>query len=175
MIISEELFSNEISRLHVCGKRWVVGLSGGADSLCLTLLADRYCKSTGRSLHACIVDHKLRKESSAEIIPTCKLLEQKKIPYRVYVWEGGAKATGSIEQKARKARYEFLLQCGNEIAADTLMTAHHALDQWETFFMRLSRGSALKGLASIRPVSTFHNISLVRPLLAFSPNFRFLI
>ena len=170
MIISEELFSNEISRLHVCGKRWVVGLSGGADSLCLTLLADMYCRSTGRSLHACIVDHKLRKESSAEIIPTCKLLEQKKIPYRVYVWEGGAKATGSIEQKARKARYEFLLQCGNEIAADTLMTAHHALDQWETFFMRLSRGSALKGLASIRPVSTFHNISLVRPLLAFSPD-----
>ncbi|MBQ7524268.1 MAG: tRNA lysidine(34) synthetase TilS [Alphaproteobacteria bacterium] len=149
---------------------WVVGLSGGADSLCLTLLSNEYAKCRDIKLYACIVDHKLRPESSTEILPTIEILKQHSIQYKVFTWEHLEKITGSIEQRARKARYEFLYQYCQETGANILMTAHHALDQWETFFMRLSRGSALKGLASIQPVSNFKNILLARPLLHFTPD-----
>ena len=169
MIITEELFADTIKKLGFTGKTWVVGLSGGANSLCLTLLSHEYAKCRDINLYACIVDHKLRPESSTEILPTIEILKQNSINYKVFTWEHSEEITGSIEQKARKARYEFLYQYCQETGANILMTAHHALDQWETFFMRLSRGSALKGLASIQPVSKFKDILLARPLLHFSP------
>ena len=170
MIITKELFADAIEKLMITGHTWVVGLSGGADSLCLTMLANEYATEHGVNLYACIVDHKLRPESSTEILPTIEILKQNSINYKVFTWEHSAEITGSIEQKARKARYEFLYQYCHETGADVLMTAHHALDQWETFFMRLSRGSALKGLTSIKSVSSFNDILLVRPLLQFSPD-----
>ena len=170
MIITKELFADAIEKLMITGHTWVVGLSGGADSLCLTLLANEYATEHDMNVYACIVDHKLRPESSTEILPTIEILKQNSINYKVFTWEHSAEITGSIEQKARKARYEFLYQYCQETGADILMTAHHALDQWETFFMRLSRGSALKGLTSIKPVSSFNDILLVRPLLQFSPD-----
>lgn len=170
MIITKELFINEIEKLKLNANVWVVGLSGGADSLCLTLLANEYAMEHGIKLYACIVDHKLRPESSTEILPPIEILKENLINYQVFTWEHSEKITGSIEQKARKARYEFLYQYCQETGASVLMTAHHALDQWETFFMRLSRGSALKGLTSIQSVSSFEDILLVRPLLKFSPD-----
>ena len=170
MIITKESFANAIENLELNQDAWVVGLSGGADSLCLTLLANEYANEHDINLYACIVDHKLRPESSTEIIPTIEILKQYSIQYKVFTWVHSTEIKGSIEQKARKARYEFLYQYCLETGASVLMTAHHALDQWETFFMRLSRGSALKGLTSIQPVSTFQDILLARPLLKFSPN-----
>lgn len=169
MIITEELFAREIERLRIASDAWVIGLSGGADSLCLTLLANEYTKARNMKLHACIVDHKLRPESSIEILPTIEILKSMRISYKVVIWKHSEDITGSIEQKARRTRYEFLYQYCQETGAKVLMTAHHALDQWETFFMRLSRGSALKGLTSIQLVSNFKDILLVRPLLHFSP------
>jgi len=114
------------------------------------------------------VDHKLRPESSTEIIPTIDILKKHSVDYRISVWEH-PEIVGSIEQKARAARYDFLYRYCLETGAEILMTAHHALDQWETFFMRLSRGSSLRGLSSINPISKFRNIQLARPLLHFSP------
>ena len=170
MIITKELFATAIEKLGLNENAWVVGLSGGADSLCLTLLTNEYAIEHGIQLHACIVDHKLRPESSTEILPTIEILKQHSIQYKVFTWEHSEKITGSIELKARKARYEFLYRYCQETGANVLMTAHHALDQWETFFMRLSRGSALKGLTSIQPVSNFRDITLARPLLKFLPD-----
>ncbi len=168
MIITKELFTSEISRLSIQGKNWVIGLSGGADSLCLTLLASEYLIENTGYLRACIVDHKLRPESSTEILPTIEILKKHSIDYKVLVWEH-SEITGSIEQKARAARYDLLYQYCKETNSEVLMTAHHSLDQWETFFMRLSRGSSLKGLSAIKPFSKFKDIHLARPLLRFSP------
>lgn len=169
MIITKELFAHEVEKLMLGAKAWVVGLSGGSDSLCLTLLANEYANINEIKLCACIVDHKLRPESSTEILPIIEIMREKRIDYKVFIWAHPTPITGGIEQKARTARYEFLYQCCRETGANILMTAHHALDQWETFFMRLSHGSALRGLASIKSVSKFRDILLVRPLLHFSP------
>lgn len=147
---------------------FVVGLSGGADSLCLTLLMNEYVKLNNFELFACIVDHKLRKESSTEILPIIKILEDRKINYKVLVWKH-EKIKTKVELLARQARYNLLYDFCKSIGSDCLCTAHHALDQWETFFMRLSRGSGVRGLSSIYSVSDFRDIKLLRPLLSFTP------
>ena len=51
-------------------------------------------------------------------------------------------------------------------SAKVLLTAHNLEDQVETFFIRLSRGSGLKGLSAMKPLSKINNhVSLYRPLL----------
>ena len=148
--------------------KFVIGLSGGADSLCLTLLMKEYAHTNNCQIIACIVDHKLRIESSTEILPIIELLKHNNIKYKVLVWEHGNINT-KIELQARQARYNLLYHFYKNINYNCLCTAHHALDQWETFFMRLSRGSGIRGLASISPLSNFKDIILLRPLLHFTP------
>lgn len=164
MIISAESFARGMNKLGISGNI-VVGLSGGADSLCLTMLLNEYCHE---NTFACIVDHRLRPTSSSEIIPIITILKQNNINYCIKTWEHN-KITGNLEQKARTARYDLLLKYCSEINAEFLCTAHHSLDQWETFFMRLSKGSGLSGLSSIRPITHLKNVKLFRPLLNYSP------
>jgi tRNA(Ile)-lysidine synthase len=133
------------------------------------MLANAFAMTHGLEIFACIVDHQLRPESSEEIRPTIELLDKIGITHKVCTWYHDSDVGGNIERKARDARYGFLYGFCREIGANVLMTAHHALDQWETFFMRLSRGSSLNGLACIRPVSERNGVSLVRPLLDFTP------
>ena len=47
MIITKELFATAIEKLGLNENAWVVGLSGGADSLCLTLLTNEYAIERG--------------------------------------------------------------------------------------------------------------------------------
>lgn len=169
IITNEKFFKTLKSLLPSDSHKYVIGLSGGADSLCLTLFMSEYAKFSQKEIFACIVDHKLRPESSTEIIPIIDILKERKINYKVLTWEH-EKITGSIENKARIARYDLLYDYCKELDSEYLMTAHHALDQWETFFMRLSKGSSLKGLSAIKPVSIFKDIKLIRPMLNFSPD-----
>jgi tRNA(Ile)-lysidine synthase len=170
LIISDLDFLRSISGQIAGEKRWVVALSGGADSMCLIMLAHAYSLANGVDLYAVIVDHKLRPESSSEIVPIIDILNEKGIKNRVFVWEHPCDLGGGIEAKARAARYKILLDFCKEIECRVIMTAHHSLDQWETFFMRLSRGSSVKGLSSIRSLSLIGgNIFLVRPLIKFDP------
>jgi tRNA(Ile)-lysidine synthetase-like protein len=166
MIITDEMFSTKIG--DSLKGMFVVGLSGGPDSLCLTLLSSIYAKAKSIDLYAGIVDHKLRPESSTEILPIIDILKDFDIKYRVLVWEHEKDISGNLEKKAREARYKLLYEFTKTIGGNALLTAHHSLDQWETFFMRLSRGSALKGLSSIRPTSCLNDIKLIRPLLDFT-------
>ncbi len=165
MLIDSNIFKQYIPQYF---NNFVVGLSGGADSLCLTLLMNEYVKANNYKLVACIVDHKLREESSTEILPIIEILKSNNIEYEVLVWEHGNINT-RIELQARQARYNLLYQFCKSIGGNCLCTAHHALDQWETFFMRLSRGSGIRGLSSINDISNFKDIKLLRPLLYFTP------
>jgi tRNA(Ile)-lysidine synthase len=170
LVISDLDFSKCIPEQIVGEGSLVIALSGGADSMCLLMLAHAYSLANGIDLYAAIVDHKLRAESSSEIIPIIDILNANEIENRVFVWEHSCDLGGNIEAKARAARYKILLDFCREIGSRVMMTAHHSLDQWETFFMRLSRGSSVKGLSSIRPLSLIGgDVFLVRPLLSFDP------
>ncbi len=56
---------------------------------------------------------------------------------------------GNIQLKARELRYAFFEKTMQEEGYQTLVTAHHADDELETFFINLMRGTGIKGLSGI--------------------------
>ena len=72
-----------------------------------------------------------------------------------------------MQSEARKVRYDLLTSfCKKKKKIKVILTAHNFEDQVETFFIRLSRGSGLHGLSSMKEINTItKKIVLVRPLL----------
>lgn len=70
----------------------------------------------------------------------------------------------SVQMAARKLRYDFFDKLRDEHLFDAVLTAHHADDNLETFFINLSRGSGLDGLVGIPNKNKY----VVRPLLLFT-------
>ena len=73
---------------------------------------------------------------------------------------------GSIQLKARNLRYNWFKELIEKEGFDYVLTAHHADDNLETFFINLTRGTGLDGLTGIPQV----NQSMIRPLLLFTKN-----
>ena len=70
----------------------------------------------------------------------------------------------SVQMAARKLRYDFFDKLRDEHLFDAVLTAHHADDNLETFFINLSRGSGLDGLVGIPNKNKY----VIRPLLLFT-------
>jgi len=163
----ESILINECGLTRSCPI--VVGVSGGADSLCLLHLLNRL----GFSIIIAHVNHCLRGESDAEQAQVERLAKTLGLPFKsakVDVETQSRKTKLSIEESARQLRYEFLFSVANYVDAQALAVAHHADDQVETVLMHILRGagpSGMKGMAyrSFLPVFS-SSIPIVRPLLA---------
>src|SRR5712671_4814835 len=84
-----------------------VAVSGGPDSLALTILVDRWVRERGGQLAALTVDHRLRSESAEEARILVDWLTLRGIAHHVLVWTGPKPASG-IQEAARAARYRLL-------------------------------------------------------------------
>ncbi len=145
-------------------KKYLVAVSGGPDSLALVALSRAYSIYKKIKIHYVLVDHNIRKNSGKESKKVKKLLKKNKIDLKIFV--NKRKIVKNIQAEAREARYEILLNYCKKHRIKILITAHNLEDQVETFFMRLSRGSGLKGLSSMRTLSKISpQVSLFRPLL----------
>lgn len=146
------------------GDRVVVGLSGGADSMCLVSLLDECKNDLGISLCAVHVNHCIRgEEADRDEQFVRRFCEEKNIPLTVFrknIPEISEKTGESTELAARRVRYE----CFNSCYADKIATAHSASDRIETLLFNLSRGASLNGLCSIPPVRD----NIVRPLIGIT-------
>ena len=158
----DEILCNSGVRDNFC-----IAVSGGPDSLALYFLAKEYAKKNDYIFSVITVDHRLRENSSKEADWLKKLFKKDKVNHYVLRWNG-IKPRSNLMALARNKRYELINKKCVELGAKYLLTAHHLDDQIETFFMRLVRGSGIKGLASIARKSKMQNIILVRPLLAYS-------
>lgn len=141
-----------------------VAVSGGADSLALVLLADRWARALGGRVTALTVDHGLRPESESEARQVAAWLAARGIAHRILPWRE-AKPTTAIQARARLARYRLLGQWCRARGVLHLLLAHHRDDQAETFLMRLQRGSRFDGLAAMPLVTETREVRLIRPLL----------
>lgn len=147
-------------------ERVVVGLSGGADSVCLLMVLKSYIEKKHLQTELCAVhvNHGIRQEAGEDEEFARALCERMEIGFVAYHIDavGIAKQLGmSVEEAGRKERYRIFNEeckgCNARVAV-----AHHMNDQAETVLMNLSRGTSLKGIGGIRPVRD----NIIRPLLS---------
>ena len=149
----------------------IVGVSGGADSLCLLDLLSK----AGYQLIIAHFNHGIREESIVEAV----YVENIGLSKGIKVFQGASSVPEhahsqslSLEESARILRYKFLFDQAIKFDAQAVAVAHNADDQVETILMHLLRGTGLNGLTGM----TFHelpnpwnqDIPLVRPLLKIS-------
>jgi len=123
----------------------VVGCSGGADSLALTLAAAAVRGPD--DVRAVVVDHRLQDGSAERAAATVALLAERGIAARVHAVD--VTGPGGIEAAARRARQAAL--CAARPHPDSPILLGHTLDdQAETVLLGLGRGSGARSLAGMR-------------------------
>ena len=151
----------------------LVGLSGGADSVCLLHFLRYLAKEKHFRLAALHVNHGLRGQAAQADERFCKkLCAQWGIDFfscKVAVKKTSKDFKLSPEHAARKARYAAFLKVARRCGATKVALGHHLDDQTETFFLNLLRGTRLKGLAGIplrRQLGS--QVEIIRPLLCIT-------
>jgi tRNA(Ile)-lysidine synthase len=165
-------------RLLSRGDRVVVAVSGGADSVTLLHVLIQLRAALDLTLHVAHLDHALRGESRRDAEFVRELARQARVPSTIErqpVERLCEAESWSLEDGARRLRYQFLLDVARRCSASRVALAHTADDQAETVLLRLVRGTGLMGLGAIpisRPLDyrsngrkQGHDIQLVRPLL----------
>jgi tRNA(Ile)-lysidine synthase len=146
------------------GDLCIVAVSGGPDSVCLLDILNELRAVLGIKLVVAHFDHGLREgEDDAETRFVQDLASSMNLPFEsekaTSLMDG---ASGSMEEKARDARYLFLESLREGLSAQRIALGHHLNDQAETILMRLLRGSGPSGLAGIPPV---REKTIIRPLI----------
>ena len=160
-----KIFSNFKSKLNLTNKKkFVVAVSGGPDSLALAALTKAYTYCHKSKFFYVLINHNIRKNSLQEAIKVRNLLQKKQINLKII--SNKKKIEKNIQGEARKIRYDLLSNFCLKNNIRSLITAHNLEDQVETFLIRLSRGSGLRGLSAMRPKTKIYSkIDLYRPLL----------
>ena len=131
--------------------RYLVALSGGADSVCLLLVL----KQLGYFVEAIHCNFHLRGEESDRDELFCKnLCAEKQIPLHLVHFDTREYAQlhkVSIEMAARQLRYHHFASLCHDLGFDGVCVAHHQDDVAETVLMNLIRGTGIKGLSGIKP------------------------
>lgn len=145
----------------------LAAVSGGADSMALVSILHELSPEMGFSVAAGHFNHQLRPSAEQELEVVRGYAGSLGLPFHSGTADVRAivEATGdTLEEAARKARYDFLHRVAGEIHADHIATGHTRDDQAETVLMRILRGTGVRGLAGI-PV---RRGNIVRPLLGLS-------
>jgi tRNA(Ile)-lysidine synthetase-like protein len=168
MPLQTKVFNNLDQLLPPGTKTIVVAVSGGADSMALTLLANEYANENGYTLKAVTVDHNLRPESAEEALWVQQTLQGQGICHQTLLWHHDEDLNRRHE-RARAARYQLMLDFCKNHPNSVLLTAHHQQDQVETILMRFLHGSGPAGFQGIQRLRFQAGIPIVRPLLNVSP------
>lgn len=145
-------------------KKWLVGVSGGADSVALLHLL---LQQGFKKLVICHLDHRLRgKESTGDAAFVKRLAEAHGLTFelkKVDVERESKTHRQSLETTARNCRHQFFRECAVKHKSPRVILAHHADDQAETVLWNLLRGSY--GPKGMRQIQDFGRMEIHRPLL----------
>lgn len=146
----------------------ILAVSGGPDSVFLLELFSILTEIYKNRVIVATFDHMLRKESSDEVKFVERLAHKYGFEFVTEAKDVKAFYDGdSVEQTARRLRYDFFIKLSREFKVKKIVLGHHKDDLMETVLLRLIRGSGLMGLRAMQPLSKFKRIYLVRPLLFF--------
>ena len=156
------------ARLFSPGARVVIGVSGGADSVALAHVLQSCQPEWRLTLHVAHLDHGLRDASREDAAFVRALAARWQIPLTIERREVSAicaREGWSLEDGARRIRYQFLLEVARRESASSIALAHTADDQAETVLMRLVRGAGLLGLGAMTVKRELEGVWIVRPFL----------
>lgn len=154
------------------GATVLVAVSGGVDSMtCVSVL-----QRLGYDVCALHANYGLREGADADESLVRRWCEEQSpsVPLTVVALDAEVRAEAedeSMQEAARRLRYDALAERATEIDASAVATGHHRDDQAETLLLNLVRGSGPEGLAAMRPSRPLRaapSLSLVRPLLGVS-------
>ena len=148
---------------------FAVAVSGGPDSMALVFLSKLYAIKNGLNPKFYIVNHNLRKNSTSEADLVQKVLRKFFINAKVLNWVG-KKPNSNIQSISRDKRFKLLFKECKNYKISNILLGHHIDDLYENFFIRILRGSGLKGLISLGKKTTINNLNVLRPLLDISKN-----
>jgi len=143
---------------------FTVAVSGGPDSLALAFFSKIYSIKKSLKVKYFLVDHKLRNNSSVEALFVKNLLKDFSIDLDILKWNG-KKPKNNIQSLARKKRYNLLINQSKKFKINHILFGHHEDDVYENFFIRLLRGSGLKGIVSLDKTTLINNVNILRPLI----------
>ena len=153
--------------------RIVVGVSGGADSVCLLYVLKELCSELMVTLTVVHVNHGIRGEEAASdelfVKELCNYMGIEFIRYAFDVKKIAAEQGLSEEEAGRKVRYDAFLDTCYKKKCNKIAIAHNKNDNAETVLFNLFRGSGIKGLSGIeakRIIQTESgDVTIIRPLL----------
>ena len=157
-----------VHELFVYGGKYIVALSGGADSVSLLFVLKHLEHELGIGVEAAHCNFHLRGAESVRDEEFCEqLCGRLDVPLHLIHFDTQAYADlhrVSIEMAARDLRYGYFENLRRDIKAQDICVAHHRDDSVETVLLNLVRGTGLRGLRGIQP----RNGNIIRPLLSLS-------
>lgn len=153
------------------GDRVLVALSGGPDSVALLHILLALSPLFFAEMGIAHLNHSLRdQDSDDDALFTKNMAADLEVPCFIEkkdVKTYQKKYRLSLEEAARRVRYNFLLDVSDKNRFNKIATAHHANDNAELVLMYMLRGSGLSGLSGIPPVRKlpWNNVQIVRPLI----------
>ena len=157
---------SKIIELITPGDKVLVAVSGGADSLALIYLLEKFSKELSYNLFVAHLNHLARgKESDEDEKFVEKVAGKLSLPIfidKIDIRNSSLKY--SFQESARILRYQFLEKTLKSIKGNKIALGHTADDNIETVLMNLLRGTGLRGLSGI-PETTGN---VIRPLLYFT-------
>jgi tRNA(Ile)-lysidine synthase len=143
----------------------LIGVSGGSDSVALVLLLRELSEQDGFSIVSLAhLNHRLRSTASRDEQFCRDLAARLGLPIGLESIDVASYAQTqrlSVEDAARRLRYDFLHRIAESVSADRIAVGHTRDDQAETFLLKLIRGAGLTGLGGIYP----RRGMVIRPLL----------
>jgi len=157
-------FSKTIEKYHLLSKndKIIIGVSGGADSICLLRLLNSLKNKYKLIIYVAHFDHGIRKNSGDDLNFVKKICSDLNVPF----FSKRIKTRSFLsEQDARDLRFRYFFSLANKLKVKKIALGHNLDDQAETILMRVIRGSGLQGLSGILPKRKINNLIFIRPLL----------
>ncbi|WP_304218363.1 tRNA lysidine(34) synthetase TilS [Phenylobacterium aquaticum] len=146
-----------------------VGLSGGSDSLALSLIAADWARAHGRPLLILTVDHRLRPESTAWTATCAEHAARMGARFQALAWTADKPATG-LPAAAREARHALLANAARAAGAAVILLGHTADDLAESAAMR-REGASVPDAQEWAPSPAWpegRGLFLLRPMLGIA-------
>ncbi|WP_300668705.1 tRNA lysidine(34) synthetase TilS [Desulfoluna sp.] len=151
------------------GDHLLVALSGGADSMALLHSLHELAPRLGLTLSVAHLNHSIRGEAAdRDQLFSSQAARALSLPYYTDTVNVPALAHNTqigLEEAARQARHAFLHEVASSCGARRIAVGHHKGDMAEQLLLNLLRGSGLKGLGAMEPVTAS---GIIRPLITLS-------